>query len=341
MKLFKKIYYSASAQLPTKLVQKISPSSTLLPYHHLVSDEDVLHIKHLYSYKSVKQFTDDLDCLLKNTKPISVDDLVSSVKNGNELPKKSFLLTFDDGFSEVYNIIAPVLLKKGVPAIFFINPAFIDNKELFYRCKISLLVEHILNSDQQLTNHDLLSVAGEKKSIFTKEQLIEFVKSVTNLNKEKLDDIAELLQFSFSDYLKKVQPFLTTSQLQALNSQGFSIGAHSWDHPYYNLLNDEEKIRQTVSSLNFVSEKFNQKHTLFSFPHSDSSLSQSFFDQLKKQCDINLLFGIQNQKEEMKNKMLHRFNAERPSLSMSKQLNGILLLMLAQRILGKDKVLRK
>lgn len=340
MKLFKKIYYSVSAQLPAKLVQKISPSSILLPYHHLVSDEDVLHIKHLYSYKNIKQFTDDLDCLLKNTKPVSVDDLVSAAKNGNELPKNSFLLTFDDGFSEVYNIIAPILLKKGVPAIFFINPAFIDNKELFYRCKISLLVEHILKSEQQLYNHVLLSVAGKNKSIITKELLIEFVKSVTNLNKEKLDDIAELLQFSFSDYLKTVQPFLTTTQLQTLNSQGFSIGAHSWDHPYYHLISHEEKLSQTISSGNYIAETFHQPYKLFSFPHSDASLSQTFFDNLIETWQPDLLFGIQNQKHELKNKMLHRFNAERPELSMEKQLNGMLIFTLLQQITGKNKVLR-
>lgn len=339
MKLFKNIYYSFSSLFPTGLLQKISPSSTLFPYHHLVSDEDVLHIKHLYSYKNVKQFTDDLDFLLKHTKPVSVDDLVAAVKAGNMLPKNSFLLSFDDGFSEVYSIIAPILLKKGVPSVFFINPAFVDNKELFYRCKISLLIEQVLKSDQEKFNWGHLSAACNKP-IATKEQLIQFIKSVTNLNKEKLDAIADQLQFSFTGYLKKVQPFLTTSQIENLSDQGFSIGAHSWDHPYYRLISHEEKLSQTISSGNFISEIFQQQYKLFSFPHSDAPLSQTFLDCLIETWQPDLLFGIQNQKYELNNRMLHRFNAERPELSMEKQLNGILLFTLLQQIAGKNKVLR-
>lgn len=323
------------------MVQKISPSSTLLPYHHLVSDKDVLHIKHLYSYKNVKQFTDDLDFLLKHTRPVSVDELVDAVKLQSQLPKNSFLLSFDDGFSEIYNVIAPILLRKGIPAVFFINPAFIDNKELFYRCKISLLIEHILKSTEVSFKWDQLAEVCGNKQINTKGHLIQYIKTVTNLNKEKLDSIAELLWLSFSDYLKEVQPFLTTSQIETLSAQGFSIGAHSWDHPYYNLISDEEKISQTILSGNFVTEHFHQSYKLFSFPHSDASLSQLFLDSLIETWQPDLLFGIQNQKNELNNRMLHRFNAERPELPMKKQLNGILLFTLLQQITGKNKVLRR
>jgi hypothetical protein len=55
---------------------------------------------------------------------------------------------------------------------------------------------------------------------------------------------------------------------------------------------------------------------------------------------MDLFFGTQNQDEEMNNKMLHRFNAERPDLPMSKQLNGLLLWMLARRLMGRNKIKR-
>src|SRR5437868_11346983 len=143
MKLLKKAYYTACSLLPSSIVKKISPVKTLLPYHHLVSDEDLLHIKHLYAYKSSTQFRNDLDYLLKNFHPVSADELSKAINTGEETPSNSFLLTFDDGFKEVYDVISPILLEKGIPAVFFVNPAFIDNKELFYRCKISLVIEEL------------------------------------------------------------------------------------------------------------------------------------------------------------------------------------------------------
>jgi peptidoglycan/xylan/chitin deacetylase (PgdA/CDA1 family) len=340
MSLSKKIYYSVSSLLPTGLVKTIAPSTTLLPYHHLVSDQEVLHVKHLYSYKNAQQFTDDLDLLLKHFKPVSVADIVHAVKTGSPLPPSSFLLTFDDGFREVHEIVAPILLQKGIPAIFFINPAFIDNKELFYRSKISLLIEEAMKLAEKDIDWVKLSQLCHNNLTQTKKGLIQYIKSITNLNKEVLDKLAEIFHISFTNYLQTVKPFLSAEQVNDLSSQGFSIGAHSWDHPYYHLLSAEEKIKQTISSGTYITGQFNQPYKLFSFPHDDTSLSQPFFNQLKEQWDADILFGIQNQKMELQNKMLHRFNAERPNLPMSKQVNGLLLLMLLQKLTGKNKIIR-
>ena len=73
-------------------------------------------------------------------KPITTFELKKFITENSALPKNAFLLSFDDGLKEVFTTIAPILLKKGVPASFFINPCFIDNNELFYRYKISLLI---------------------------------------------------------------------------------------------------------------------------------------------------------------------------------------------------------
>lgn len=337
----KKIYYSLCSLLPTPLLIQAAPSTTLLPYHHLVSDNEVLHIKHLYPYKNVQQFTADLDCLLKHLQPVSAETIKDAFLSGKKLPAKSFLLSFDDGFREVYDVIAPILQRKGVPAIFFINPAFVDNKELFYRCKISLVIEQLLQkkNDRALVQKCAAIVAGTSPGSY--ENVIAAVKKITNLNKQLLDELAAVLNISFTDYLEKEQPFLTTQQLTALSKMGFTIGAHSWDHPYYHLIADADKIDQTIRSANYVAEKFNQPTVTFSFPHSDAELKQSFFTELISQSNIDLLFGIQNQKEEQLNNMLHRFNAERPALPMSKQLNGVLLLMVLQKLLNKNKVTRK
>lgn len=341
MSRLKKIYYRTTAVLPTQLVKYISKPDVLLPYHHLVSDKEVLHTKYLYPYKNTRQFEDDLDYLLRFFKPISGEDLILHFKKYNSLPKNKFLLSFDDGFREVHDIIAPVLLKKGIPAVFFINPAFIDNKELFYRCKISLLIHHLLQTDsgensRKEINHLLhLPVSADKN------QILSFLKKITQTNKELLDQLAGVLSISFTEYLNTHQPFLTTEQLVSLKQQGFTLGAHSWDHPYYHLLPQEEQIKQTIKSIKYVQKEGNESVSLFSFPHFDTLLKQSFFDTIFEQQEIDLLFGIQNQKRELNNKMVHRFNAERPDVPLHLQMNGLLLFMLLQKITGINKVTRQ
>jgi len=130
------------SKIPVSVLGKLTRTNLIIPYYHLVSNEDVLHVKHLYSYKNVNQFINDLDFIIKNYVPVTLNDVLDFIKNGRSFPRRSFLLTFDDGFREMYDVVAPILIRKGIPATFFINSGFIDNKELFYQHKASILKEH-------------------------------------------------------------------------------------------------------------------------------------------------------------------------------------------------------
>lgn len=336
MNPLKKIYYQACSMLPMSMFRSGGPSGLLLPYHHTVSNEELQHIAHLYSYKNEQQFISDLDFLLTNYKPVSVDELSKAVLNKNKLPAGKFLLTFDDGFREVDDIIAPILEKKGVPAIFFINPAFIDNKELFYRCKISLLIGELKkNQASYLTLYaDALQITAA-----TMESVTEALKKLSQDNASVLDGIAEKISYSFDEYLQKQQPFLTAEQLVSLHKRGFSIGAHSMNHPYYNLLPVEGQVKQTIDSCNYVKDLLGIGECHFSFPHSDEPISQQTITAINKN-NTGLLFGIQNQKNELYNNMLHRFNAERPETAIEELIKGQITLNRLQQITGQNTVKR-
>lgn len=44
---------------------------------------------------------------------------------------------------QCYDVILPILEAKGIPATFFINSGFIDNKDLFFRFKASFLIDEL------------------------------------------------------------------------------------------------------------------------------------------------------------------------------------------------------
>jgi len=322
--------------LPMSVFRSGGPSGLLLPYHHTVSNEVLQHIHHLYQYKNEQQFEDDLDFLLAHYKPAAVADVAKAVLNKTALPQGSFLLTFDDGFREVYDIIAPLLEKKGVPAIFFINPAFIDNKKLFYRCKISILIGELKRNEA--THTTIYSEALQLDTTDT-QAIIAALKKLNQRNEPVLDNIATNINLSFTGYLEKQRPFLTKEQLLSLHQKGFTIGAHSMDHPYYNLLDKEEQVQQTLDSCSYVKELLGTHECHFSFPHSDAGISQQVLDTINSYGN-GLLFGIQNQKEEPGNNMLHRFNAERPETGIEELVKGQITLNRLQKLTGRNSVKR-
>lgn len=335
MNPLKKIYYHVASLLPTSLFSSGGPNRILLPYHHLVNNNSIPHIAHLYNYKNEKKFIGDLECLLKNFSIIHPDELFACIEANKPIPKGSFLLSFDDGLCEVYHTIAPILKSKGIPAIFFINPAFIDNKEMFYRCKISLLIEELkIQPSQNKTFSSILKCNTEI------EEIKIALKKINQNNASLLDDIAHAINYSFNNYLQENKPFLTTAQVIELHQQGFTIGAHSINHPYYKLLSKEDQIAQTLNSCMAVKEITGQQICHFSFPHSDAAISLSVIQEINKQ-NKGLLFGIQNQKQELHNNILHRFNAERPEIDFMKLIKGQLFLNRMQKVFGKNTVVRK
>ena len=338
MNNIKASYYKACSVLPMSLIKSVNSAGTLLPYHHTVSNDFLPHIKHLYNYKNEKQFTNDIDFLLKHYNPISTDDFKKCIIENSALPKKSFLLSFDDGLKEIYEIIAPILLQKGVPAYFFINPSFINNKELFYRYKVSLLINEILKNKEQVYFLNIFyDTLGIKNKNFY--EIIKALKNIDNNNAYLVEIIAGKIGFSFNDFLVSKQPFLTEEQLKLLHIKGFTLGGHSMDHPHYHNLSLSEQVEQTIASCKYVNEILGINNCSFSFPHSDEGISQEFFN-IMKDYNIPLYFGTQNQKMEIKNKMLHRFNAERPEIDFSSQIKGLTTMIWFKNLIGTNKIVR-
>ncbi|MBC7642475.1 MAG: hypothetical protein H7174_09100, partial [Flavobacterium sp.] len=60
--------------------------------------------------------------------------------------------------SEVYNIIFPILKKRNISAIFFINPDFVDNETVLYKHKISLIICNL--EEKNFPKSDLLQISN-------------------------------------------------------------------------------------------------------------------------------------------------------------------------------------
>jgi hypothetical protein len=338
----KKNIYRMLSMAPLPLMRSVSQVDVLLPYHHLVSDGPVPHIDQLYPYKNPKQFERDLDYLLRRFRPLDPSILPGIFSGGRQLPERSFLLSFDDGLREVHDIVAPMLVRKGVPAIFFLNPDYLDNRDLFYRCKISLALNALdkegLDGPRHREVKRVMGLDDDMDGTGVRNALL----CIDYLNRATADRLEPCLDFSFADYLAESRPFLTKEQVRQMIGQGFHFGGHSMDHPHYKLLPIDNQLDQTRRSCSFVRETFGLDYTFFSFPHEDAFIGQAFFDTLSGEDLFKdaVFFGTQNQLREPGNRMLHRFNAERPQYGIDGLVKSMLLytsVMKARRRLVVDR----
>ncbi len=296
-----------SSFFPLKLLERWSKQNHIFPFYHLVSDREPAHIKHLYPIVTSREFNKDLDFLLKNYKPLSASALVEQLKEQQFPADTGFFLSFDDGLREFYEVIAPILYRKGVPATCFVNSDFVDNKALFYRMKAALLLER--SNKKPLSPGELVEIQKVcEASDFRFIDAYDFLK-ITSRNQHILDQSATVLEVDFDNFLKTEQPYLTSEQIRELISMGFTIGAHSASHPNYEELNEENQLAETLGSVQYLIDNFDIKERLFSFPFTDNSVNKSFFEQIAGQVDLT--FGTANIKLDSVASNLQRVPMER------------------------------
>jgi peptidoglycan/xylan/chitin deacetylase (PgdA/CDA1 family) len=231
------------------------------------------------------------------------------------------------------------LTRKGVPASFFVNPDFVDNKNFFFRYKASVLI-HFATSYQKDYWTDFHDYCGQQNLLG--KTLRDVCLSISYNDRKHLDEIADIFGFSFESYLKEFKPYLTTPQLESLANKGFSIGSHSLDHPEYWNLNGKERLHQTLQSTNWVKEKFHQKYSLFAFPFSDKGVGREFFRALgyDDKSSIDLSFGTAGIKREQNNRHKQRIPLEGYNLKASSVIFAEYLYYIFKMPFGKNIIYR-
>jgi peptidoglycan/xylan/chitin deacetylase (PgdA/CDA1 family) len=136
-----------------------------------VSDETPLFVKDLYSPRAISQFKTDLEVFLKYYQPISLEEVILHNSGKKLLSKPSFHLTFDDGLANFYEVIAPILKEKNIPATVFLNTAFVDNKNLFYRYK-----EVLFGEERKEKRETIQHFLEKEKPYLTLKQIKELQK---------------------------------------------------------------------------------------------------------------------------------------------------------------------
>ncbi len=329
----------AKQYLPIRKVAQLNQQRFISVLYHLISDEEVPHVKHLYEVKGRKAFEKDLDYLLDHYIAVDLQMAIRLIRSGEPIDRKYCLLTFDDGLREFNDVIAPILNRKGVPAAVFLNSAFVDNKDLFYRYKVSLLLEHFEQNPQLLKYKTVLNFFNKKNYSFAK--LKRKLLKVNYQNKSMLDRLAEVVELDFNAYLKNHQPYLTSDQIRSLIKQDFDFGAHSIDHPEYRFLSLEEQLRQTEVSVDFVSRQFNLDYSAFAFPFTDYQVSDIFFEMIYEDKELlDISFGCAGIKKDILPQHMQRISLEMAHLSAEEIIEGELIYHMLKAPFNKNKIER-
>jgi peptidoglycan/xylan/chitin deacetylase (PgdA/CDA1 family) len=282
----------ASIPIPFGILKAVVRRDVVGILYHCISDELVAHTAGIMPVKTIRQFENDLEMLDRHFDLVSYDDVVAHRQGGKPLPPRAVLLTVDDGFSNAYTVMRPILKTRGVPATFFVITDALDNR--------AMADTHL----KALCNHRMAvgpRSIGETLRLFNQQvpeaprgfaEFQRWFDDLTSGQRPYLDVLCGILEIDVDAYLSKSRPYLTRNEVGAMSADGFTIGAHSKTHRELWLLGDGVELdREIAESCAEVCSLTGKPAAPFSFPYQSNRMKRAVLAEVRaRNPQVGLMF---------------------------------------------------
>jgi len=269
--------------IPDGVISPRLPTDHLSIFYHTVSDDPLPHVRHLFGYKSTAAFERDLEFISRQFVPISHHQVLAHQLSGEPLPDRAIMLSFDDGLSECFDVVRPLLLRYGMPCSFFVVKNFLDNKSLMHRCKVSLCQDKLESTPSGTT----AAVLAEFTRRFPDDRVnpsdpTGFFAGLNYAKRDRINALCELCEIDVEGYLRQHKPYLTTEQARQLHDDGFTLGGHTVNHCEPTSVSFAEYGAEIVESCEAVCEITGSAEAPFAITFNGLELKRSELATLRE-----------------------------------------------------------
>ena len=151
----------AEATVTLEKIEVTEPVSTggvtvpILLYHHVSASISTQYNVPPANFEIQMQWLYD-----NGYSTITISELANAIRNGDSLPERQIVITFDDGFIDVYNNAYPILQKYGYEATFFIIAESIGQSYSLSTSQLEELIDNGWEIGSHSFHHSDLTKAG-------------------------------------------------------------------------------------------------------------------------------------------------------------------------------------
>lgn len=250
---------------------KLRPQCCAVVYFHSVSEyrnRDGHYIAPAISVEA-ERFREYMRLLRRDFHPVTLDDLTDWLNGRRELPRRSVVVTFDDGFADNAHVAAPVMEEFDIRGTFYLTTACIEHQTLPWFCKILCLFHHAGKLGRVVT-HPETSVSCDLSDPRARQEVYRrYVHACVKLPWEKQNDlIAQLEKTLDLEYDEANAPkMMTWDDARELERRGHLIGNHTFSHANVAHMAADEKRNDIERSHALLETRLGHPPAHFSYPH--------------------------------------------------------------------------
>jgi len=255
------------AILASGALRLISPGATaaILMYHS-VMPEPAAHSDSLGGIiHSESEFRAQMELLARDYHPVSLNEVVDGLNSQKDLPSRSVVVTFDDGYTDNSEVAMPILNQLGIPAAFYVTVDCVEQCKLpwpsrlrfaFRKTKLRAWVDsrgaawQLDDSDSRVRAYlvscdDCCQLSGKVQE--------DFVRSVEeHVQAAVPGDLSSLI--------------MSYDQITSLAQHGHIVGSHTMTHPNMAYIPEQDAKAELAESKQRLERELKVTIRHFSYP---------------------------------------------------------------------------
>lgn len=218
---------------------------------------------------------------------VSMDDVLSAIYEGKRLPDNAIMLSFDDGYSDHFTNVFPILANRNISGLFAMpgkilkeNKALDVNKIHFILASAPLdniksrLLEclaegramgyAIPTNDELYAKYAVANRFDCADTIFVKRVLQNGIEEkARNMIVDKL--FREFVTENEAAFVSEL--YLSREQIKVMKKHGMTFGLHGYEHYWFDRLSEKEYIKDINMALDVFDGVIDHDRWVFCYPY--------------------------------------------------------------------------
>lgn len=212
----------------------------------------------------VDAFRRQLEHLARYYRVVPLGDIVDAAVEGRPAPLLSVALTFDDGYRNNVEVVAPMLESFGFPATFFVATGFMDGTSSPWWDRLRLIVARTARPSVEWNGaiHPLVSQADRIRTVTFIETQCRGMKAV-----DREAALEKLASVSGAGRRMPGSAMMTWNDVRSLQKRGFDVGPHTVTHISLGVEGADVVARELAESAGRLSSETGIAPQLCSYPY--------------------------------------------------------------------------
>jgi len=247
-----------------RFASRFAGSGVAMIMYHSVQDDPQSQFDVLGGIiHSTEVFRGQMEVLARDFNPVTLEDVLHFVK-GKELPRRSVVVTFDDGYVDNHDVARGVLDRLGIPAVFYVTVDCVDRQTLPWPGQLRhMFLNAGAPSWNDPTGNGWPLQAREKRLQAYAEAAKLCAKLSGDAQRGFLDSIQGELQ---APAISPQQPMMSWEQVRSLDRNGYTIGSHTMTHPSMAQICPKDAELEFTESKRRLEQELRKTVVHFSYP---------------------------------------------------------------------------